>query len=48
MIIHELCHLRHHDHGRAFYALLGRYVPGWMLTKKRLDASADALFAEQG
>ena len=48
VIIHELCHLRHHDHGRAFYALLGRYVPGWMLTKKRLDASADALFAEQG
>lgn len=48
VIVHELCHLRHHNHGKSFYALLGRYVPGWQDIKKRLDDMADTLHAEQG
>ena len=47
VIVHELCHLRHHDHGPAFYRLLGRYVPGWKPVKARLDQSAEGLFAEE-
>lgn len=27
VIIHELCHLVHHNHGKEFYALLGSIVP---------------------
>lgn len=47
VIVHELCHLRHHDHGPAFYRLLGRYLPGWKTVKSRLDQSAESLFAEE-
>ena len=48
VILHELCHLRYHDHSARFYRLLGRYVPGWREIKQRLDASADGLFKEAG
>lgn len=47
VIVHELCHLRHHDHSPAFYRLLGRYVPEWKTVKARLDQSAESLFAEE-
>jgi len=29
VIIHELCHLRHLNHGKEFYALLTEIHPGW-------------------
>jgi predicted metal-dependent hydrolase len=47
VIVHELCHLRHHHHGPAFYRLLDRYVPGWKVVNQRLDLSAESLFAEE-
>jgi predicted metal-dependent hydrolase len=35
VIVHELLHLRHPNHGRVFRALLAAHVPGW----RRADAT---------
>jgi len=37
VIIHELCHLRIHDHSPAFFRMLGRCLPDWQRRKERLD-----------
>lgn len=39
VIIHELCHLVHADHGREFRALLERLIPDWERRKHRLELS---------
>lgn len=36
VIIHELCHLRHHNHGPEFYRLLTELYPEWKETRKEL------------
>jgi predicted metal-dependent hydrolase len=39
VVIHELCHLKHRDHGTAFYQLLDAVVPDWERIKHRLEIS---------
>jgi predicted metal-dependent hydrolase len=39
VIIHELCHLRHFNHNRAFYVLLGEVLPDFRAREKLLDGS---------
>lgn len=36
VILHELCHLRHHNHGKEFYALLEKIMPEYRALKKEL------------
>ena len=38
VIIHELCHLKHHNHGPAFWNLLNKYCPEWVKLKEKLES----------
>lgn len=37
VVVHELCHLVHPNHGRAFFDLLRRVMPDWEMRKARLE-----------
>jgi len=37
VMMHELCHLREHHHGSAFYAMLDRVMPDWRTRRQRLN-----------
>ncbi len=38
VIAHEICHLKHHHHGKPFYAELTSLCPDWATRKKRLES----------
>jgi hypothetical protein len=46
VLIHELSHLRHHDHGPEFWRLLARHVPDWQARKVRLDTMVEVLLRD--
>ncbi|MCZ6644139.1 MAG: M48 family metallopeptidase [Gammaproteobacteria bacterium] len=37
VVLHELCHLKHHNHGKRFYGLMSLHMPDWQLRRKRLN-----------
>ena len=39
VITHEICHLKHPDHGPRFRALLQQLCPDWVTLKARLEKS---------
>lgn len=39
VIIHELCHLIHHNHTKSFYDLQEKIMPDWKKWKERLENS---------
>lgn len=41
VLLHELAHLLHHNHGPAFYKTLKRHMPDWPSLKRRLDGMAE-------
>lgn len=43
VILHELCHLKEHNHSKKFYALLQRHDANWISTKVELDRLAELL-----
>jgi len=36
VILHELCHLKHHNHGAGYYKLLSELFPEWKIIRKGL------------
>ncbi len=41
LMIHELCHLRHLDHSRAYWQLVARHCPGYEQHEERLSQPRD-------
>lgn len=44
VLLHELCHLRHHNHSPKFYRTLERHMPHWRAIKQKLDNLAEQVF----
>ncbi len=37
VVLHELCHLQHHNHGRRFHALVSAHMPDWEARSHELN-----------
>ena len=46
VLVHELAHLKEHNHSKRFYGLLDRNMPDWKSRKGKLDGLADLLINE--
>ncbi len=43
VLLHELCHLKEHNHSARFYRLLDAHMPSWRAVKARLDGLAELM-----
>lgn len=43
VVVHELCHLHHFDHGAGFKALMKRCLPDWTMRERELKQLAQLL-----
>lgn len=46
VLIHELAHLKHHDHGSAFWSLIDGHAGDWRKSKHHLDGLVEVLLQE--
>ncbi len=37
VVLHELCHLKHHNHGKRFHGLVEKYMPDWQNRSNELQ-----------
>jgi predicted metal-dependent hydrolase len=42
-VVHEICHLKHRNHGPEFWGLVGRILPDWEQRKRWLEVNAHML-----
>lgn len=45
VLLHELCHLKEHNHSAKFYRLLDLHMPEWRRAKVRLDDMVEMILA---
>jgi len=38
VLVHEIAHIKHHDHGRGFERLMDRHMPDWRARRRELNA----------
>jgi len=43
VILHEMCHLKEHNHSPRYYRLLSQSLPDWKAVKSRLDGMSELL-----
>lgn len=46
VLIHELAHLKHHDHGPAFWGLIDAHAGEWRKSKHHLDGLVEVLLQD--
>ena len=46
VLLHELCHIKQHNHSKRFYALLDLHMPNWRERKARLEEMAEMILNE--
>ena len=46
VIVHELCHLKEHNHSKNFYKLLSQALQEWQSAKTRLDSMSEPLLSD--
>lgn len=43
VVVHELCHIRHRDHGKGFQQLMSQHLPDWRQRDRLLDRAGHRL-----
>jgi len=46
VVLHELCHLKVHNHGPRFYSLMREYMPDWEERRRELNGYQPILFGD--
>ena len=46
VLVHELAHLKHHDHGREFWKLIDAHAGDWRKAKHHLDGLVEVFLTE--
>lgn len=41
VVLHELCHIRYHNHGPEFHAMLSRFMPSFRKIEKKMNGKAE-------